>query len=236
MKTHIGIKSYLFKSAEIRWFLPPTIEWEIALEWFMGDFDKTNDHLSDIVSSEIFSNKIKREELRTDEYLIIPDVSSVGIKKRQGKLEVKSQIGLNENYSDDSISGKLNHWSKWSFQPSQENENSMEDDLNLSGEWLKINKIRYLLKLARSKDGIIEISPVEWPECGCQVELTQIWKEGQTQKWTSFGFEAFGGSFQNRKATLIDSVLFFLSRRKNPPFLFETGNSMSYPKWIQNFY
>jgi hypothetical protein len=167
---------------------------------------------------------------------LIPDVFSVGIKKRQGKLEVKSQIGLNENYSHDSISGKLNHWSKWSFQPSQENENSMEDDLNLSGEWLKINKIRYLLKLARSKDDNIEISPVEWPESGCQVELTQIWKEGQTQKWTSFGFEAFGGSFQNRKDTLIDSALFFLSRRKNPPFLFETDNSMSYPKWVQNFY
>jgi hypothetical protein len=70
MKTHNDIKSYLFKSAEIRWFLPPTIEWEIALEWFMGGFDKKNDHISDIVSPEIFPNKIKREELRTDEYLI----------------------------------------------------------------------------------------------------------------------------------------------------------------------
>jgi hypothetical protein len=59
----------------------------------MGDFDKRNDHLSNSVSLEIFPNKIKREELRTDEYLIIPDVSSVGIKKRQGKLEVKAQIG-----------------------------------------------------------------------------------------------------------------------------------------------
>jgi hypothetical protein len=97
---------------------------------------------------------------------------------------------------------------------------SMEDDLNLSGEWLKINKIRYLLKLARSKDGNIEISPVEWPESGCQVELTQIWAEDNLQKWTSLGFEAFGGSFQNMKGKFDRFATFSFQIEKSLHFYF----------------
>jgi hypothetical protein len=229
------IKPYLFQSAEIRWFLPPDTEWEFVLEWFMGEGYKKNDQFADNTLGEIFPNNIKREELRTDEYLIIPSCTSVGVKKRQGKLEVKSQIGLPEKYIHDSISGEINYWSKWSFQPSESNTSIMEDDLRLSGEWLKIFKVRYLLKFSQLKDDIIEISPDEWPESGCQVELTRIWAENDLQKWTSFGFEAFGGSFQNMKKNLTDSIHIFLSERKKPSFLLYSDNSMSYPEWIQNF-
>lgn len=235
MNTQKNNNPYLFQSAEIRWFFPPTMEWEFALEWFMGDEYKKNDHNADTISGGIFPNNIKREELRTDEYLIIPNCTSVGVKKRQGKLEVKAQIGIMEKYLNDPISGEINYWSKWSFQPSEANVMFMKDDLNLSGKWLKIYKVRHLLKLSRFKDVIIEILPEEWPESGCQVELTQIWAEDDMQKWTSFGFEAFGGSFQNMKDTLIDSGLFFLSKRKKHPLLLASETSMSYPEWIQNF-
>jgi hypothetical protein len=225
-------KPYLFQSAEIRWFLPPTIDGEYVLNWFLG--------IENIKSNNVFEerllkhlpNNIKKEDLRTDEYLVIPLCTAVGIKKRQGKLEVKAQIGIEETSKNESVEGKLNYWSKWSFQPSESIKNSMKDDLDLCGDWLKINKIRYLLKLARSKDGIIEISPEEWPESGCQVELTEIWKEGETQKWTTFGFEAFGGSFEDLKENLIDAILFFLSKRKKPVILFSQENSMSYPEWV----
>ncbi|MCL6259907.1 hypothetical protein M3O96_12455 [Aquiflexum sp. TKW24L] len=229
------IKPYLFQSAEIRWFLPPTLEWEVALEWFMGDDYKKTDPIADNISGKIFSNNIKREELRTDEYLIIPHCTSVGVKKRQGKLEVKAQIGTPEKYIHNSISGEINYWFKWSFQPSESNISIMKEDLNLSGEWFKIFKVRYLLKLSKVKNDIIEISPEEWPESGCQVELTQIWREGDLQKWTSFGFEAFGGSFQNMKENLTESILFFLSTRKKTSLILQTDNSVSYPEWIQNF-
>lgn len=228
-------KPYLFQSAEIRWFLPPSMEWELALEWFVGGDYNKNDHIPETNSGEICLGNIKKEELRTDEYLIIPDCTSVGVKKRQGKLEIKAQNGIPEKYFHESISGEINYWSKWSFQPSESNIPIMEGDLNLSGEWLKINKIRYLLKFSKLKDDLLEISPEEWPESGCQVELTQIWAEDDLQKWTSFGFEAFGGSFQNMKENLIDSIHFFLSERKKPSFLLHSDNSMSYPEWIQNF-
>lgn len=228
-------KPYLFQSAEIRWFLPPSMEWELALEWFMGDSYKKNDQFADNTLGEIFPNNIKKEELRTDEYLIIPDCTSVGVKKRQGKLEIKAQIGIPEKYFHESISGEINYWSKWSFQPSESNISIMGGDLILSGEWFKINKIRYLLKFSKLKDDLLEISPEEWPESGCQVELTQIWAEDHRQKWTSFGFEAFGGSFQNMKKNLTDSIHFFLSERKKPSLLLDSNNSMSYPEWIQKF-
>jgi hypothetical protein len=45
-------KNDLFNSAEIRWFLPPTEDWETALEWFLGkDIEKFNQTINS--SSEV---------------------------------------------------------------------------------------------------------------------------------------------------------------------------------------
>ncbi len=229
-------KNLLFNSAEIRWFLPPSEDWETALEWFLGKGNEkinlTMNYSLDGIS--LFEN-IKKEELRTDEYLIIPQCTTVGVKQRQGKLEVKARIGEKENYRNEPLSGIIDYWSKWSLQPSETNFSTLEKDLQHSGEWLKINKIRYLLKLSRSENSISIVTPDAWPEKGCQVELTQVWADGSDEKWTSFGFEAFGGSFQNLGHTLKDSILFFISKKNQPTFLFSTQNSLSYPAWLQFF-
>jgi hypothetical protein len=65
------------------------------------------------------------------------------------------------------------------------------------------------------------------------VELTQVWAEGNSRKWTSFKFEAFGGSFENMGKTLKDSISSFISKRNHPPMLMSSNTSMSYPLWLQ---
>ncbi len=226
-------KSYLYQSAEIRWFLPPSMDWEPILNWFIGDESKKTDLTIDLsAGNTLFLNNVKKEELRTDEYLIIPKCTTVGVKQRQGKFEVKAQIGTPEKYLNDLISGEINYWSKWSLQPSEANKDFLKNELQLSGEWLKINKVRYLIKLSKSEDRIIEVSPEEWPEAGCQVELTQVWEEGKTKIWYSLGLEAFGDTFQNMDTILKDSILFFLSKRKKTYIPLSTDYSMSYPDWL----
>ncbi|SMD44403.1 hypothetical protein SAMN00777080_3024 [Aquiflexum balticum DSM 16537] len=229
-------KNVLFNSAEIRWFLPPTEDWGAVLEWFLDKgTEKANQTMNSSAEVLHLFDNIKKEDLRTDEYLIIPQCTTVGVKQRQGKLEVKAQVGEKENYQNEHLSGIIDYWSKWSLQPSQTNLSLLEKDLQHSGEWLKINKIRYLLKLSHSENGIKVLPPDAWPEKGCQVELTQVWADGSDEKWTSFGFEAFGGSFQNLGHTLKDSILFFISKKNQPTFLFSTQNSLSYPAWLQFF-
>lgn len=236
MNEQTDITPYLYHSAEIRWFLPPTTDWETALDWFIGNESKKADQTQDFPAEKtLYINHIKREELRTDEYLVIPQCTTVGVKQRQGKLEIKAQIGISEKYLNGLISGDINYWSKWSHQPSEANKDFLKKDLHLSGEWLKINKIRYLLKFSHSENMIQEVSPEEWPEKGCQVELTQVWAEGFAQKWTSFGLEAFGDTFQNMGISLKDAILFFLSKRNEPPMLLSSKNSMCYPVWLQLF-
>ncbi|WP_194974258.1 hypothetical protein [Aquiflexum lacus] len=230
------IKPYLYHSAEIRWFLPPATDWETALDWFIGNESKKADQTLDLPAEKTLDiNHIKREDLRTDEYLVIPQCNTVGVKQRQGKLEVKAQVGERVHYQNEHLSGIIDYWSKWSLQPSESNMSLLEKDLKLSGEWLKINKIRYLLKLSHSENGIRKVTPDAWPEKGCQVELTQVWAEGSDEKWTSFGFEAFGGTFQNMGSSLIDSMLFFVSKKRQPFFLLSFQNSRSYPAWLQLF-
>lgn len=226
-------KNLLYNSAEIRWFLPPTEDWGTVLDWFL---DKGTAKANQTVNSSpdflrVFDN-IKKEQLRTDEYLVIPHCNTVGVKQRQGKLEVKAQIGEIENYQDETVSGKIDYWSKWSFQPSETNSSLLEKDLQLSGEWLKINKIRYLLKLSHSDNGVRAVTPDVWPEKGCQVELTQVWVEGSDEIWTSIGFEAFGDTFLNMGSILKDSILFFISKRYLPIFKLSLENSLSYPTWL----
>lgn len=233
MNQQSQITPYLYHSAEIRWFLPHPSDWETALDWFIGIESKKADQTQDFPAEKtLYINQIKREELRTDEYLIIPQCTTVGVKQRQGKLEVKAQIGISEKYLNGLISGDINFWSKWSHQPSEANKDLLKKDLQLSGEWLKINKVRYLLKLSQSKNKIIEVLPDEWPEKGCQVELTQVWAEGYPQKWTSLGLEAFGDTFQNMDTILTDSIHYFFSKREKFPMSLTSKYSMSYPDWL----
>lgn len=236
MNNHTKGNPYLFQSAEIRWFLPESADWEDSLKWFLGNDSNITSHIPKSISDKIWDRKnIKREELRTDEYLIMPHCTSVGVKQRQGKLEVKAQIGMPEKYLKDSISGEINCWSKWSLQPNNINLVSLEKDLQDSGRWIKIHKTRYLLKLSQSENNIIEVSPEEWPEAGCQVELTQVSTETNSGNWLSFGFEAFGGTFENMDKILKDSISFFFSKRNKSPMVLSANNSMSYPIWLQIF-
>jgi hypothetical protein len=236
MNNYTKINPYLFQSAEIRWFLPASADWEISLKWFLGDDSSNASHTPKSISDKICNSKnIKREELRTDEYLIMPHCTSVGVKQRQGKLEVKAQIGMSEKYLNNSFSGEINCWSKWSLQPNNINLMALEKDLQDSGRWIKIHKTRYLLKLSLSENTIIEVSPEDWPEKGCQVELTQVRTDANSRNWISLGFEAFGGTFEKMEKNLKDSISFFFSKRNNPPMVLSSNNSMSYPLWLQIF-
>ena len=63
---------------------------------------------------------VKLERERNDDYLLLPGCDTVGVKQRQGKLEVKALVAGPSPFSLGAVVGRLDQWVKWSFEPSKE--------------------------------------------------------------------------------------------------------------------
>ena len=134
-----------YHSAEIRWFLPAQDRNDQLLDWFRLPDQEI------VVETEAYvpllgvAHFVKQERERVDEYLLIPDCATVGVKQRQGRLEVKALVAGPHPFSQGEVSGRVDQWVKWSFNPSDEIANLLEGELNRSGPWRKVGKKRYAL-------------------------------------------------------------------------------------------
>jgi len=87
----------MLPSVEARWFMAGPVPSE-AQHWFQR------------------WELAPRTERRTDSYLLLPGITSVGVKLRDGKFEVKrrdADFGLTPLGSR--ATGRLAFWRKWSF-------------------------------------------------------------------------------------------------------------------------
>lgn len=156
----------MLRSVEVRWFDRGVVPSEIS-EWFRK-----------------IHPSIEAQTPRSDDYLILPENgTSLGIKLREGKIELKQrtdQFGVFDLGSE--IRGEIEAWRKWSFELAKTN-------LDLyrvpTENWICVEKSRQIAKF--------EISPVsmtDLPDRGCGVELTKI--RAEDQEWWTIGLEAFG--------------------------------------------
>lgn len=150
----------------------------------------------------------------------------MGIKVREGRLEVKRQYGkVVVKRFHPRVEGQLEGWRKWGL------------DLNLVDQpadslaarnWLPVTKSRSLCTFqflnGRWRPVSLSIAQVH---SGCEMELTKLRIRGQS--WWTIAFEAFGLE-QDLQAALL-SVTGQIFRAYNPPEL-TTKNSFSYPKWL----
>jgi len=206
-------------SAEIRWFLEGTL-WEGAESWFLA------------------GQSLKIED-RTDDYLLLPDCDSTGVKLRgqhqdmeKFKFEIKSQVGAARPLGlGNGINGRTDGWVRWSLETEKlDNLKALEAAILGTGTWVEVRKTRLLRKF--SADGaLIEVAPQEKPDAGCNVELTLLEVEGEN-KGFSLAFEAFGSPAQ--ASQILDETLrVFFRLYPKPDALNLTGrNSLSYPAWL----
>jgi hypothetical protein len=115
----------MFETTEVRWFQKSTT-WPNVEAWFKkGPMDATI------------------EPFRLDYYLSMPLEEELGIKVRDGKLEIKRWVHDDGVHSfSDRVSGHMSTWRKWSF-PLVNSEELLE---STKEPWIKIGKDRRVRK------------------------------------------------------------------------------------------
>ncbi len=162
----------MYKSKEIRWFHEEPKKG--ILNWFAE-------------KGKAFENT----DSRTDFYLPVKNEKGIGIKLREGNIEVKHRISEpKQEKLSQRAEGFFERYLKWSFDSSQEDSLSREIIKQQKYNWVEVKKERMGFKL-KEKNGEPEIVDMEtYLEYGCQLEYTRI--SIQRNTWYSFALEWFG--------------------------------------------
>jgi hypothetical protein len=201
----------MFPSAEARWFYVGTIPPQV-LKWFREE-----------------QGSLEEPAHRVDYYLHLPDGDSLGIKLREGRLEIKQRHRRHGTVEfHERATGLVEHWRKWSFRLAQASERFPQIMVSDSS-WIAVSKQRWLYRyrITRDKD-IIPMDAVEYPEQGCDLELTRVKAEGRD--WWTWGFEAFGEETALQENLVLVAAQIFAAHR--PPIVLGASHSHSYPAWL----
>ena len=192
-------------SVETRWFLPGTAPPDVV-QWFWDEMMVT-------------------QPTRIDSYLYTPKVHSLGIKLREGRIEIKQlnkKLGPYTFHAD--ITGMVGNWNKWGFPIS----NSHIDVEAESNVWIPVVKERMLRRYQVVSGGKIRAVP-GWlfPMQRSSIEITNIVINGTA--WWSFGLEVVGTDIDLFEALQTTAVLAFKGRGVPQ---FSATQSYSYPHWL----
>lgn len=207
----------LYKSTEARWFFPQEA---VNLAAWQGWFKIAASH---------------RQSPRTDAYLMQPQTAAVGIKQREGRLEVKSLVTAPAPFALQPLSfrvtGTHDSWIKWSFK--SPNDAALAASLATQGPWFAVHKKRALHLLVLEAGDAHLLEEHQHVAQGCIAELTEL--HTAQGDWLTLGFEAFGEDLAEGKnpARLLGYVQGFLERLGAPPEALDTPRSQSYPLWLQ---
>ncbi len=197
-------------TTEVRWFQLGTIPKAIA-QWFQQA--ELGQHLA---------NPTERQ----DTYLLIPGHEYLGLKLRQGNLEVKlRQAELGIHSFDSAWQGKVEQWVKWSGDASYQSPAGGEQSL-AQGTWINVQKARSQRQYeVLPNQSCVAVPLGQSMTTGCTVELTQLTIHNTA--WWSLAFEATG----DRQLKSLKSVVHWLSSTHYPGTL--TANcSYAYPRWL----
>jgi hypothetical protein len=203
----------MFKTVETRWFGLGRMPAEV-LAWF-----------------NTFEGAAEPEPRRLDHYLHLGSNDELGVKIREGALDVKKRqhsyglVHLHRN-----IMGLVEVWSKWRF-TLQDPESAIVNGRVGPNGWLAVEKERQLRRYQIDSDLAVQIATPQVPsDSSCTLELASV-KAGGTAWWT-IAFEVSGNSHGLYERLL--AVTDHLFALKAPPPLAAT-DSYGYPYWLATF-
>lgn len=162
---------------------------------------------------------------RVDRYLRLGSDDSLGIKLREGRIEVKQrqqQLGVSRFCPR--VEGILEIWSKWSFIL------ATDEPFPITPEpsWIEVSKTRLLWRYRLTQGGDLETVPFgQLADQGCSLETTQITAAGGS--WWSLGLEAHGD--ESVVVEILRQVAAILFSVAEPPEL-DQSISYAYPRWL----
>jgi hypothetical protein len=162
----------MYPTAEVRWFYPGAVPSNVE-----RSFRRRGGAVQD-------------EPLREDCYLSLPDMDGLGIKLREGRIEIKKRLKRQGPIPlGEEAVGVLEHWRKWSFPLAESH--VMSSMVTPAASWAGVKKQR-LLRTYRvtPEQRVVSCSEGESPSQGCELELTEV--SVRDQVWWTLAFEAFG--------------------------------------------
>jgi hypothetical protein len=195
---------------EIRWFLRGPIPDSVS-DWFLA-----------------LGSEPGTLSPRVDHYLRTPGKPGLGIKLREGGLEVKvreAEEGLVRLRGG--MVGLLERWTKWRFDillaPTTEGRVSGPDT-----RWTAVEKRRTVRRYTTTADGqVVEVACGTIPTAGCATELASVSVSGST--WWTLAFEAHGEEWRLRSE--FEAVTQHCLSGSAPPELSEPA-SRGYPAFL----
>ena len=165
---------------------------------------------------------------RTDHYLEIATTDALGIKLREGQIELKQRMdGPVRRELADGVRGLTERWMKWSFEITTEYQTLGR--LIASDAWVGIKKTRWLKAYRVSPLG--DVQPTEQSEGQiCTMEITEVSTPASPgNPWWTLGLEASGEIGQ--LTPLLLQVAAELLRPTFPAPL-EEVYSYAHPHWL----
>ena len=201
----------MWPTVEVRWFYPGQVPSSL-MAWFRqveGDAEE--------------------QPCRVDHYLRLETTEALGIKLREGRIEIKQRrhrLGLVRFHEP--VAGQIEAWRKWSFALTGAVA-SLGGSLAPASAWIAVEKERTLLLYqVGSGERIVPLPAGSYEPYGCGLELTRIRARGAA--WWSLGFEAFGQE-ANLQQSLVAVARHLLASGTVPRL--EAAASCGYPRWLE---
>jgi hypothetical protein len=198
----------MLSTLEVRWFKKGKIP-EDMQAWFRN-----------------LEGDLSEQKVRTDFYLRMNDNDGLGIKLREGRIEIKKR---KQNFGklrlDSGLAGIFESWEKWGFNvadSSMDHENIADPNY-----WIAVRKQRLLRKYDLAGNNIRPISPESIVNEAFNLELSTIVLFDQTC-W-SLNLEAYGGN--NLDPEVFKRMSNFLLQDV-PVFPLKDAISCGYPQWM----
>ncbi|HZC68071.1 MAG TPA: hypothetical protein VE201_05575 [Nitrospirales bacterium] len=211
----------MLTTAEVRWFFEGPIPDEIE-QWFCR------------------SNLALNAGPREDHYLLFPAALGLGLKLREGRLEIKllvESLGVRTFTAD--VAGTVQVWKKEAYgEPAvKEFERLRTSAPHL---WIAVRKERTLRKFSLDGTTIVEVPADKlFLRDGCNAELTKVTVDGSA--YWSFNFEAYGNL--TKVEDHLQQVVVHILKDERRLRLFKTSapstdafsdqHSYSYSEWLE---
>ena len=194
----------------MRWFIRGSIPEEVR-EWFARG-DPAPIH----------------EPPRVDHYLCIQKSNALGIKLREGRIEIKQRLHQYGNIRfHRRVTGAIEHWRKWSM-PLATTGESLAEILVPKSSWIGVRKARMLRCYRCAADGQVIASPGGYVDRGCHMELTGV--QAGDRVWWTLAFEAYGTEPSLRAS--LASTMGYVLERDGAPISLDARDSYGYARWL----
>lgn len=199
----------------------------LELRWFLDG--EILPHLSTWFHEHLPGNHVGPPEKRDDVYLYLPKVEDIGVKLRQGKLEIKWRQLARPYRGPHGAAGQVERWIKWDWNDPEgaplQNIKTFQSPL---GPWIIVEKSRWQRKYLWASGNFRPAPKSDRLKSGAAVEIAGLKLHGNS--YTTMLIETFAPDQRAQEEILDAAVAYFLHHLPMP--LPASWESYGYPQWL----